>query len=263
MRIAVFGLGEAGSAIAADLAAAGRQVHAYEPRDVPTPASVKRTATPQEAVTGAEVVCALTAGADADGALRQALSSIETGVVYADFATAAPGLKRDLGDTAAAAGLAFADVALMAPVPGNGLATPVLVSGPGAVRFADAFAPLGMPVEVCGAEPGAAATRKLLRSVVMKGLAAVLIESMQAAGAAGLARETWANLVEQFTVADERFLRRIVEGTYQHAHRRIDEMEATADLLNELGVAPLMTPATVESLRAVDRGAVPRVLSGI
>jgi 3-hydroxyisobutyrate dehydrogenase-like beta-hydroxyacid dehydrogenase len=215
---------------------------------------VTRAATPQDAVAGAGVVCAFTAAADADAALRQALPSIERGAVYADFATAAAGLKRQLAGIAASAGAGFADVALMAGVPGKGLTTPALVSGPGAVRFAEVFSPLGMPVEVCGTEPGEAATRKLLRSVVMKGLSAVLIESMRAATVAGLAEETWANLVEQFTAADEALLRRLVEGTYQHARRRVHEMEATADLLTELGVAPVMTAATTESLRAVERG---------
>ena len=256
MRIAVFGLGEAGRAIAAGLAAAGVDVRAYEPRDIGTPASVRREATPQAAVAGAGFVCALTAGADAEGALRQALSSIEPAAVYADFATSSAGLKRTLAEIAASAGLAFVDVALMAPVPGMGLRTPALASGSGAARFAESFASLGMPVEACGTEPGLAATRKLLRSVVVKGLAALVIESMRAAGAAGLGEETWATIVEQVTVADEAFLRRIVEGTGTHSRRRLHEMEATADLLTELGVEPIMTSATVQSLRAIDQGAV-------
>ena len=143
----------------------------------------------------------------------------------------------------------------MATVPGRGLATPALVSGSGAARFAETFGSLGMPVEVCGTEPGQAATRKLLRSVVMKGLATLLIESMRAANAAGLGEETWANLVDQLTAADETLLRRLVEGTFIHAARRVHEMEATTDLLGELGVAPVMTTATTESLRAIDQGA--------
>jgi 3-hydroxyisobutyrate dehydrogenase-like beta-hydroxyacid dehydrogenase len=152
---------------------------------------------------------------------------------------------------AAAAGVRFADVALMAPVPGNGLRTPALASGPAAGAFVAALAPLGMPVEHAGDEPGRAAARKLLRSVVMKGLAALVIESLRAAEAAGLAAETWDNVVAQLTAADEVLLRRLVGGTGRHAVRRAHEMEAAADLLAELGVEPTMTLATVAQLRGI------------
>ena len=260
MRIAVFGLGEAGGAVAADLAIAGADVHAFDPSPVVTPASVTRHTTPQQAVTGASLVCAFTTAAHAEAALRQAVPSMASSVVYADFATSAARLKCDLAAIAASAGVAFVDVALMAPVPGNGLRTPALASGPGAARFAAVFGPLGMPIEVCGPEAGMAATRKLLRSVVMKGLAMLIIESMRAADRAGLAEETWANILGELTAVDEAFLRRIVQSTYSHARRRVHEMEASADLLTELGVPPVMTSGTVEALRGVDGGTAPVVL---
>ena len=259
-RVAVFGLGEAGSEIARDLASAGADVHAFDPRDVATPPGVTRHVLAATAVPGAELICALTAAADAEYAIAQAISDIAPSAIYADFSTGSAGLKERLASVAAARGLAFADVALMAPVPGKGLRTPALVSGTGAARFADCLGSFGMPVECCGEFAGRAATRKLLRSVVIKGLAALLIESMEAAEAAGLADDNWANLVEQFRAADEEFLRRIVHGTYQHAHRRHHEMEAARDLLAELGVDPLMTRATVTSLHRIDVGQLPIVL---
>jgi 3-hydroxyisobutyrate dehydrogenase-like beta-hydroxyacid dehydrogenase len=108
-----------------------------------------------------------------------------------------------------------------------------------------------MPVELAGDEAGQASTRKLLRSVVMKGLAALLVESLRAAEAAGLAGETWDNLVAQLSAADGALVRRLVEGTARHAPRRVEEMEATASLLAELGVDATMTTATTEALRAI------------
>lgn len=255
MQVTVFGLGEAGGAIARDLVTAGAEVHAYDPSDVATPTGVRRHDDPNTAVANADIVCALTTAADSLGALRQALVEIPRSAIYADFCTSAAGLKLRLGAVAEAAGLRFADVALMAPVPGTGLRTPVLASGPGAARFIELMAPLGMPMEHAGTAPGDAAVRKLLRSVVIKGLAALVIESLHAAEAAGLADETWANLVDQFTAADESFLRRIVDGTYPHARRRLHEMEATSDLLDELGVGSVMTRATVQFLAGVNDGA--------
>jgi 3-hydroxyisobutyrate dehydrogenase-like beta-hydroxyacid dehydrogenase len=149
------------------------------------------------------------------------------------------------------AGLSFTDVALMAPVPGKGVRTPALGSGPDARTFAERMLPFGMEVTVVGLEPGEAATHKLLRSVVVKGLAAVVIESIEAARAAGLADSTWENVVAQITSADEGFLRRIIEGTGTHAQRRRHEMAAAAELLESLGVDPVMTRSTVAGLDRV------------
>jgi 3-hydroxyisobutyrate dehydrogenase-like beta-hydroxyacid dehydrogenase len=247
-RVAVFGLGEAGARIAGDLAVAGVDVHAYDPAPVATPGGVTRHGDPDATVAGAGMVLAVTAAADAPTALAQALEAIPRGALYADLATASAGLKQRLAASAAGAGLGFVDVALMAPVPGRGLGTPALASGPAATRFVEAMTAVGMPVEHAGPEAGRAATRKLLRSVVMKGLAALVIESMQAAAAAGLAGETWRNLVTQLTAADEALLRRLVTGTAPHATRRLHEMEAAAELLAELGVDPVMTGATVTHL---------------
>lgn len=250
-RACVFGLGEAGSLIAGDLAAAGVEVHGYDPAQVDTPPGVTRHGDPRAAARGADLVLGITAAADAPAALSQAIDAIPPGAVYADLATASAGLKRRLAAVAAGAGLRFADVALMAPVPGTGLRTPALASGPAARDFAAVVAPLGMPVDHAGDEAGRAATRKLLRSVVMKGLAGLVAEAMRAAEAAGLADETWENLVAQLTAADEGLIRRLVTGTAAHAVRRAHEMEATVELLGELGVDPMMTRATADHLRTV------------
>jgi 3-hydroxyisobutyrate dehydrogenase-like beta-hydroxyacid dehydrogenase len=250
-RFTVFGLGEAGAAIAAGLAAGGAEVTAYDPAPVVEPAGVARAADPRLAVRGADAVLAITAAADARRALDQALGAIPAGSLYADLSTASPGCKRELADVAAAARLPFADVALMGTVPDKGVRTPALAAGTGAEGFAAVMAPLGMPVEVVGPDAGAAATRKLLRSVVLKGFAALLVECLRAATEAGLAEETWGNLVDQFAEADAAFLRRLVDGTGAHAVRRLHEMEAVEALLAELGVDAAMTRATIGSLRRV------------
>ena len=171
MRFTVFGLGEAGSLIAAGLVAAGQDVRAYDPADVTTPAGVERCDDPHAAVADAAVVLALTASADAPTALRQALDEIPGSAIYADLSTSSAVAKRQLAELAAARDLAFADVALMSIVLGNGLRTPALTSGTGAAALEAVMAPLGMPIEAIGEQAGDAATRKLLRSVVIKGLA--------------------------------------------------------------------------------------------
>lgn len=251
MRVTVFGLGEAGSLIAADLAEAGAEVHGYDPADVDTPDGIVRHTMPGPAVKESMLVVAVTAAADAQKAIAQAWDEMKRGTVYADLSTAPPGLKEDLADTAALRGLPFADVALMGTVPGYGLGTPALASGPGAQTYAELVNELGGAVEVIGGRPGDAAARKLLRSVVTKGLTSTLIESLEAAEAHGDRDWLWPHLVELLTNADEALLRRLLEGTPRHIDRRIVEMESARSFLESLGVAPTMTAATVERLRRV------------
>ena len=258
-RITVFGLGEAGSLISADLVAAGIEVWAYDPADVMTPAGVKRFDNPLDAVVDADVVLGITAQADAPEAISQAINRISKSSLYADLSTSSAAVKRQLSDIAAGQGIEFVDIALMTLVPGNGLRTHALASGVAADRFVSIFKPLGMPVETISTVPGDAATRKLLRSVMMKGLASLVIEAMRAGYAAGCEDWLWNNMAEQLTAADERMLSRLVSGTGVHALRRLHEMEASMSLLQDLDVDPVMTRATVESHRQVLEQGVPDI----
>jgi len=257
--VAVFGLGEAGSLFAGDLVASGAEVHGYDPADVATPPGVTRHDDPRTAVRKVDLVIAVTAAADAQAAIAQAWDSIGRGTIYADLSTAPPTLKQDLDDTATLRELRFADVALMATVPGKGLATPSYASGAGAAAYADLVNPLGGSVEVVGADAGEAATRKLLRSVVMKGLAALVIEAVRAGEEVAEAGWLWDHLGAALAAADTSLLRRLVAGTEKHALRRLREMEEAASLLEQLGVDPVMTRATVESLRRVVDDGMPDV----
>jgi 3-hydroxyisobutyrate dehydrogenase-like beta-hydroxyacid dehydrogenase len=249
--ITVFGLGEAGSLIATDLVAAGAQVHAYDPKPVATPEGVIRHDNPQDAVALSQVVIALTASADACEALNQAFSDIPETAVYADFSTSSADLKQRLAGHCYLRKLAFVDIALMSVVLGKGLNTPALASGDGAERFVRLFSSLGMPVEVISERAGDAATRKLLRSVMMKGLAAVVIEAMEAAHEAGCSEWLWKNMVEEISKANELLLARLVKGTRTHALRRLHEMQASSELVDSLGIDPIMTRAIVANLQKV------------
>ena len=97
-----------------------------------------------------------------------------------------------------------------------------------------------MPVEVVGDEPGDAAGLKLLRSVFMKGVAASALESIEGAKARGA--DAW--LRRQIAeVLGEPLLERLLSGSVTHAERRLDEMEAAAAYLEELGVEPRVSRA--------------------
>lgn len=259
MKIAVFGLGEAGSLISADLVAAGVTVSGYDPADVNTPIGVNRVAYPTETVLGADAVIALTQGAEAIGAIEQALQEIPSKALYADFSSNSPGIKQQLAAIAAQRGLDFSDIALLGTVPGKGLSTPALASGTGAGRFVALFTPLGMQVDKISDVAGEAAMRKLLRSVMMKGLAGCVIEAMRAAEKAGCQEWLWRNLADEITRADERLLSRLVRGSGTHAARRLHEMEASLVMLQEFGIDHAMTTGTVENLRRIPQIGLPKI----
>lgn len=265
INITLFGLGEAGSLIGSDIVCAGKasgielRVVGYDPADVSTPDGIARTATAIEAVENADYVLSFTGSVDAKTAFHQAINAIPQSAVYADFASASAGLKRELATSAHDAGIRFCDVALMAMVPGNGLKTPAMLSGNGATELYGLLSKFGMPVDIVSDNAGDAAERKLLRSVVIKGLAGLLIEALEGAHQAGCEEWLWKNVVDQFAVMDEAMLQRLVKGTNIHAERRYHEMVASTKQLTELGVEPIMTKSTVANLDKVKREGVPVV----
>jgi 3-hydroxyisobutyrate dehydrogenase-like beta-hydroxyacid dehydrogenase len=253
LTVAVLGLGEAGSAIAGDLVAAGASVRGFDPAIGTGPAGVQLAADARGAAAGSDVVLSVNAAAVAVKVAQSAAGGLGPGQVYADLNTGGAGLKRAVAEVLAPTGAAFADVALMSPVPGRGLRTPALVSGAGADDFARRLRPLGMPVEILGTEPGAAATRKLLRSVFTKGLAAACLESTRAARAAGCEEWMRAEIADVLTAADGALLERLLTGSERHATRRIHEVRDARELLAELGVQARVSAAAEGWLAELQR----------
>jgi 3-hydroxyisobutyrate dehydrogenase-like beta-hydroxyacid dehydrogenase len=243
VTVALLGLGEAGSILAGDLVAGGASVRGFDPVNADEIAGVQRAPDARAAIDGSDVVLSVTTASAALAAARDAAGALREGQVYADLNASGAALKRAVAEVVAPTGARFADVALMGVVPRDGLRTPALASGPGAKAFAAHLGPLGMPVEVLSDEPGAAAARKLLRSVFMKGLAASCLESLRAARAAGC--EDWMReeIEAVLAGADAALLERLVTGSARHATRRIGEVADARELLAELGVEPRVTVA--------------------
>ncbi len=247
--VAILGLGEAGSTIARDLTHTGITVRGWDPAPRGSVEGIPFARSTVDAVDGAHFILSINVAAVARDVARSVTQALAPTSVFADLNTSAPELKRDIAAIVEPAGALFADIALMSPVPGHGLRTPALASGSGAQRFRDAFVPLGMPVEVVSAHPGDAATRKLLRSVFMKGWAAAVIESLEAARR--IDSEDWLRqeIAKEFTRADESLMLRLIHGSHQHAARRVDEMVAATELLRELDVEPRVAMAATGWLR--------------
>ncbi len=245
MRTAVLGLGEAGSRYAAGLAAAGVQVSGYDPAPVTTPPGVVRAESAAAAAAGCDLVIGLTGPRAAPAAAAAAASAMRTDGCYADFNSASAADKRAVERAVAAAGIMMADVAVLAPVGRSGAATPLLASGPGAAFLADALRPLAAPVDVLAGPVGAAADRKLLRSVFMKGLAAAALE----AAAAGCEQWVRDQMAAELGPGGTALVERLIEGSVTHAARRIPEVAASREVLRELGVPTDVCDAALSWLR--------------
>jgi 3-hydroxyisobutyrate dehydrogenase-like beta-hydroxyacid dehydrogenase len=248
--IGVIGLGEAGSAIATDLVEAGATVRGWDPV-APAPDGVEAAGDAADAAAETDVVISANSAAVAREVAESVVSALRPGQVYADLNTAAPALKRELAEALTGTGALFADVALIRPIPRSGLRAPALVSGPGAAEFAAILGPLGMPVTDVGPEPGAAAARKLARSVFAKGLAAAIGEALAAAERLGFEDWLYADLERTLEGADGALLRRLIEGSRLHAGRRVEEMAAAVSMLQEAGVEPRIASASEEWLRSL------------
>ncbi|WP_194924338.1 DUF1932 domain-containing protein [Catenulispora pinisilvae] len=254
MRIAILGLGEAGRLYASDLIAIGWQVWAFDPAPVPTPPGLRRASSIAEAVKRADVVLGLTGARFATHAAAQAAEALTPGACYADFNTGSPAEKRAAERALVGTGAVMADVAVLAPVPRRGAATPLLASGPGAGRLAQAFRAAGAVVDVLDEPVGAAAGRKLLRSVFMKGMAATVLEAVSAGAAAGCEQWVRDQIAGELGGNGTALVARLIDGTREHAARRAHEVRACRDYLDELGASHPVCDATQAWLRALVEG---------
>jgi 3-hydroxyisobutyrate dehydrogenase-like beta-hydroxyacid dehydrogenase len=247
IRIALLGLGEAGGEIARDLVAAGADVRGYDPR-IGAPTGVAGRTDEADAVRDAGLVLSANSSHDAVPALMNALPGLKPGTIWADLNTTAPAVKAELARLCSPRGVDAVDVALMAPVRGRGLRTPMLVSGAGAVRYAEVMSRLGAEVTIQPGQAGEAISRKLLRSVFYKGLAAAVVEALAAGDAAGCGDWLRANISAELAGFDEQTIDRLVEGSHRHARRRADEMAAASEQLIDLGVRPRIAAAARDLL---------------
>lgn len=246
--IAILGLGEAGRRYARGLARAGAVVRGFDPHhraDVP---GLTQHDDVSDAVGDADAVLSLVHGSIAGEVAAGAIASLRRGAVYADLNAAAPAAKAAIAAQARERGIRMADVAVLAPVPRAGHATPLLASGDGAEALAELLRPFGVPIEVLEGEAGEAARRKLLRSVFMKGLAAVVIETLDAAAAAGAEGWMRAQIAAELGPDGDAMVDRLVAGTYQHAARRAHEMRDALAELESQGVPADMTRAALARL---------------
>jgi 3-hydroxyisobutyrate dehydrogenase-like beta-hydroxyacid dehydrogenase len=254
------GFGEAGQAIAAGLREAGvERIAAWDIlfpqtagerlKRAGTAIGVRCARSAAAAVRDADiVVSAVTATASLEAALSVKAHLVGNPVLL-DINSVSPGRKQEtaklLGGTAR-----YVDVAVLAPVHPARHQTPLLLAGPHAEAVAPMLAALGMRPTVAGAEIGAAAAIKMVRSVMIKGIEALTLECFLAAARIGVVDQVAASLKNNYPGLDwSKVMPYNLERMANHGERRAAEMEEVAATLRELGVEPLMTSATVKRQR--------------
>ena len=234
MRVAILGIGEVGSTLASNLLAAGVQVSGWDPNPRNLPDGLHFAASNAEAVKGANLILSANLAAVSVDVAREVLPQLEENQVYADMNTASPGTKQAIDSLLADSPALFADVAIMAPIAPKRIRTPLLVSGNGASQFAELYSKFGSPITVLDEAAGYAAILKLVRSIFYKGLAAVVIETLEAAEKLNL--DAYAREQMMTILRDEPMIDRFVNGSRIHARRRIHEMDTVIELLQSLDV---------------------------
>jgi 3-hydroxyisobutyrate dehydrogenase-like beta-hydroxyacid dehydrogenase len=274
LKVGFLGFGEAGYHFAKDLTQAGLSgIVAYSPSGAKaapgdpicvraTEAGVELVSSPRELCKRAHLIIALVPGQAALRTLRSVRAYLGAAHIYVDASTAAVKAMEQAGQMLAGKS-GFVDAAIMGTVPLSGIKVLTVASGPHAEVFRALMAPYGMNIQVIGEKPGAATAMKLIRSVCMKGLAALLLESLEAAQRYGILD---AVAVDVAGSIDERpfaqIIKRFVCGTAVHAERRVHEMTESIELLRSLGASTRMTRATRAMLLDVVKLGLPARFGG-
>ncbi|HJS19097.1 MAG TPA: NAD(P)-binding domain-containing protein [Anaerolineales bacterium] len=249
MIIAILGIGEAGGTLAHDLIARGVQVRGWDPEPRNIPDGLHFASSNPDAASGANVILSVNWARVAVDVATEVAPVLQPSQLYTDMNTAAPQLKRDIAAIIEKTGAFFVDAALMDPVPPKGLRTQVYASGSGAELFAEKMTPLGMPVTYLDREAGNAATHKLVRSIMYKGVAAVIMECLEAADSLNMTEYARAQMLK--IIYDEAMIDRLVSGSIKHAKRRVEEMEAVVEMLNSIGVSSFTSQASIKRLKEI------------
>ena len=257
MKIALIGYGEVGRILAEDLAPAGHELRAYDVklgheagnalREHAARVGVVLAGSSADAVRGADLVVSAVTASQAVAVAEAAAEGLSAGAFFLDFNSASPGAKCRAADLVGAAGGRYVEGAVMTSVPPYRIKVPLLLGGPQAEALAPVINALGFAARVVSAELGVASATKMCRSVMIKGLEAMVIESFTTARHYGVEDAVIASLRETFPGVDWEkqaayFFQRVIE----HGRRRSEEVREVAVTVQEAGLAPWSASGTAE-----------------
>ena len=256
VRVGFIGFGEAAKVFAAGLRGRVGSMVAFSngPRNRPPYTDVFRAEAARLGVRLVETVETLAREADlivsaVATAAASEVAAETAGVLgphhtFVDVNAAPPAVKESMAALMAARGARFVDAELMGAASLYGFAVPLYVSGDGAPAFHELAGPLGLNVTLVPGAASAAAALKMIRSVVTKGMEAVIVEAMFAAFRAGVPEAAFAAVTEPMdALRFSDFARMCLTSDPIHAERRAEEMKSVAEVVRRLGVEPIMTDA--------------------
>jgi 3-hydroxyisobutyrate dehydrogenase-like beta-hydroxyacid dehydrogenase len=258
-RIALIGLGEVGQVLANDLNRNGDvdlcawdrlfPCEDSEPRRAAaTLPFLKMASSMAEAVrTRAIVISAVTAGECRTAAL-EAAPALFPGTYFLDLNSVSPRSKVEAAHAVESVGALYVEAAVMSPIAPHRIASPVWLGGP----HAGEFLPLAQSLGFAGAAVysgtfGEASAAKMCRSVIIKGMEALLGESLLTARRHGVEDAVLASLQDLFPVGDwHKLARYMISRSLRHGRRRAEEMREAARTVAEAGLEPWMSRGCAE-----------------
>ncbi len=258
IRVGLIGFGEVGSSLGLGLNSQGVEVVAYDKGYQTSPfgeliqkrsreAGVPLVGSVAELVKGGDLILAMVPGSVALEAARAAATAgLKSGQMYVDVGTATPPIKEEMAALVEGAGAAFVDVAIMGSPLQDRHRVATLASGKEAPRYVEMVTPFGMKVSVVGERPGRAAAIKMFRSIFMKGIEALVIETL-------IACKTWDvadAVMDSVTKSLDKqpfypdYTDFLVTTDAIHAERRAHEMDMVIETMEAVGIEPKMTRAT-------------------
>ena len=254
--ICLLGLGEVGSTLAADLSASGAADLAAWDWQFPDPDSIpsqhaaglpqlRQASSAEAAAQGCSIVISAVTAAQDLAAAESVLPGLEAGAWFLDLNSVSPATKQAVADAVGRAGGRYVEAAIMSPIAPQRIAAPILAGGPHAEAFAPIARQLGFAgLRFCDSRIGKAAATKMCRSIVIKGVEAVLTEALVSARHYGVEAEVIASLQNLLPHPDwEGQARYMISRALEHGTRRAEEMREAARTAAEAGLEPLMSEA--------------------
>jgi 3-hydroxyisobutyrate dehydrogenase-like beta-hydroxyacid dehydrogenase len=203
----------------------------------------------RELAEGCDIMMSAVTANQAANAAAQNAPFLTANHIYADLNSVSPGLKQSIAGVIAASGARFAEIAVMAPVPPYNQKVPMLAGGDGAQAFVDRLTPFGISAEIVSRDVGTAAATKMFRSIIVKGMEALLTECVLGATRYHADERVFASLAETFPGIDWKKLADYMVGrVVVHGERRAREMEEVAATLREIDIEPIMAEAIVRRM---------------
>ena len=192
------------------------------------------------------IVSAVTASQAVPGA-QACAPAVKPGAWFLDFNSASPGAKRRAADLIDGGGGRYVEGAVMTSIPPKRIKVPLLLGGTGAEALAPLLVQLGFDAKVASNELGVASAVKMCRSIMIKGMEALVIEAFTTARGFGVEDAVLASLKETFPGIDWEkqgayFFQRVIE----HGRRRSEEVREVAETVREIGLTPWSAQATAE-----------------